>query len=182
MSKKHGCAVDGKRTAVYDAWVNMKQRCLNPNHPSYLAYGGRGIKVCRRWVDSFTAFANDMGPRPAGATLERRNNDAGYSPSNCCWATRSNQQYNRRNNTLITFRGRTMALKRWAIEVGISHVTLRQRLAVARWSVEEALTTPPLPTQNRNAVKRVFKGCTMAKKELIVVYGRDPVDAEGDFE
>ena len=155
---KHGAAARGRRAPIYDTWVNMTQRCYNRRHPSWRRYGGRGIRVCARWRRSFTAFVLDMGPRPRGATLERKKNNGNYTPGNCTWATRSEQQFNRRTNVLLTFRGRTQPLKKWAREIGLSHVTLRTRVLVLKWSTRRALTTPPLHTGNRFAKRRAFRG------------------------
>ncbi len=90
-------------TPEYNIWTHMKGRCNNPKDARYADYGGRGIKVCRRWANSFAAFYNDMGKRPEGLTLERINNDKGYSPKNCKWATYQEQNENKRiykNNEL----------------------------------------------------------------------------------
>lgn len=74
----------------------MKQRCCNPNHPRFKDWGGRGIKVCDRWRDSFEAFLADMGRRPPGTTLDRKDNDGNYEPGNCRWATSEEQSMNKR--------------------------------------------------------------------------------------
>jgi hypothetical protein len=88
---KHG----GRKTRLYRIWLAMRNRCNNTRSPDYLYYGGRGIRVCMRW-NSFPNFAADMSPDPGiGWTLERKDNDRGYEPSNCIWATRQQQARNR---------------------------------------------------------------------------------------
>ena len=90
-------------TPEYRTWTHIKGRCNNSSDIRYADYGGRGIKVCKRWNDSFAAFYNDMGKRPEGLTLERIDNDKGYSPENCKWATYQEQSENKRtykNNKL----------------------------------------------------------------------------------
>ena len=81
----------------YVSWVGMKTRCYNPNYREYHLYGGRGVQVCRRWRDSFENFLRDMGPKPTPQhSIDRKDNDKNYEPSNCHWATPLEQTHNRR--------------------------------------------------------------------------------------
>jgi len=141
MFYRHGQA--GKdRTTEYRAWEGMKTRCYNPASPNYKDYGGRGITVCKRWRDSFTAFFTDMGPKPSRVhSLDRKDNSKGYSPSNCRWATHLEQQQNTRFNHNITAFGETLVLSEWARRRGIEQTALSNRIKAGR-SPEEALTTP----------------------------------------
>lgn len=83
------------KSKTYQTWADMKTRCNNPEHESYPNYGGRGITVCSSW-EIFENFLKDMGEKPEGLTLERINNELGYSKDNCCWATRAEQNRNKR--------------------------------------------------------------------------------------
>lgn len=90
--ERHGM----ERSREYSAWLNMKQRCLNPNNKRYIDYGGRGITICDKWLNSFSNFYKDMGKRPLAMTLDRINNDGNYEPGNCRWATTRQQNFNQR--------------------------------------------------------------------------------------
>lgn len=137
MNYKHG----GRRTPEYNIWGKVKRRCENPADPAYPNYGGRGISLCPEWHD-FGRFYADMGPRPNGsATLERIDNNRGYEPGNCRWATRTEQGRNKRNNVLITIDGEAMPLSAWAERVGLKYRTIHQRIAIG-WDPVTAVKTP----------------------------------------
>lgn len=138
--KKSTKKIKLSKTPEYAVWAAMKQRCINRKHPAYKQYGGRGIKVCKRWMQ-FKAFFADMGPRPdANYSLDRIDNNRGYEPSNCRWTTFDVQMRNTRRAVYLTLGDRTMRLADWAAEIGISPMTLKTRLET--WTVERALTTP----------------------------------------
>jgi hypothetical protein len=141
-------------TVEYNAWFGMRARCGNPKHNRYADWGGRGIKVCARWSNPKTGFENflkDTGLRPGpGYSVERRNNEGDYKPSNCYWGTRSEQAANRRSSVIIEWQGRRQCLRAWAKEVGLTDSGLARRLKLG-WSVQAALTTPP---SNRGGPRR----------------------------
>jgi hypothetical protein len=97
---KHNHMIRGKRTSEYITWSNMIQRCTNPNNTKYSIYGGRGIKICDKWRNSFIEFLKDMGKRPNGLSIERINVNGDYEPSNCKWASSKEQANNRRKKTI----------------------------------------------------------------------------------
>lgn len=119
----------------------MKQRCLNPNDPRYKDYGGRGIKICSRWISSFIEFKKDMGARPEGRSIDRINHDGNYEPGNCRWSTPKEQQRNMRTNKYIEYQGQRKLIGDWAIELGLNYEVLRTRLR-RHWPLERAMTEP----------------------------------------
>lgn len=122
---------------------DMKKRCYNPNNKRYSVYGGRGIEVCSEWRNSFTAFkewALKSGYSDE-LTLDRKNVDGNYSPDNCRWATRKEQNNNRRNNRIVEYNGASMTLHELSELCGIEYKTLWSRFK-AGWSVIDAVQTP----------------------------------------
>lgn len=119
----------------------MKDRCLRREHIHYKKYGGRGITVCERWM-KFENFLADMGERPAGKTLDRINNDKGYCPENCRWATPKEQSRNTHKNHNLTFNGQTKTITEWAELTGLLKTTIKERLRRG-WTIEEVLTVSP---------------------------------------
>ena len=128
----------------YAVWCGIKSRCSNPRASAYESYGARGIKVCEPWKLSFEIFIQDMGRRPCrGYSVERRDNNGNYEPSNCYWATKEQQSRNKRNNHFLAFNGETLTVSEWSRKIGVPVVRLIRRIK-AGWSVERALTTPLL--------------------------------------
>lgn len=135
------------RHPLYTTWNNMIRRCYDPANRAYHNYGGRGITVCDRWRENFANFYADMGDPPSNEhTLDRINNDLGYSPENCRWATRKQQTRNTRRNRKITWQGETKSIADWAEDQRLLNLCLCAQVLNDRirlgWSVEEAFTTP----------------------------------------
>lgn len=137
VRKTHGLS----KSNEYRTWSSILRRCYNPNTKDYPNYGGRGIRVCSRWKNSFENFLKDMGNRPSGMTIERKNNDRNYSPENCRWIVKKYQNRNTRVTVWLTFRGRRLPLVQWAEELSIQSSTLRKRLYDG-WTIRRTLTTP----------------------------------------
>lgn len=128
----------GKATPEYDAWCNMRSRCLNPEHRDYAYYGGRGITVAESW-DVFEQFVADVGKRPTkNHSIDRLDNTRGYEPGNVAWRTRQRQQNNRRNNRWLEAKGRRMTLGKWERLTGLP---VRSRINRG-WDPERAVTEP----------------------------------------
>lgn len=136
---KHGLS----DTQIYQVWLAMKNRCYNEKVEGYDRYGGRGIKVCGRWLggSGFQNFMSDMGERPDGMTIERIDNDKDYSPDNCRWATMKEQCRNKRSNRWLEHNGEKRLISEWASHIGIGLSTLVGRLERG-WSIKRALETP----------------------------------------
>lgn len=124
----------------YTRWQSMKRRCYTPSERSFTRYGGRGIKVCDRWKNSYENFLEDMGlPPNKESQIDRINNDGNYEPENCRWASREENAANKSNNRSISCFGKTMILSDWARETGIKRETIARRLERG-WPPERALS------------------------------------------
>lgn len=130
----------GKHGSLYGIWVGLICRCYG-KHASFPKYGGRGITICDRWRFDFLAFRADMGPRPPGTSLDRRDNSGPYSPENCRWATRAEQSRNTSRNVWLEFNGERLCLSDWAARIGLPAGSLKKRLKLG-WSLSDALTKP----------------------------------------
>lgn len=119
-----------------------KNRCYNKNADDYMYYGGRGIKVCSRWLESEDNFILDMGLRPEGMTLERKDVNGDYCPENCMWATHKQQMQNRTNTIKLTLNGVTRTLPEWSEITGIPYSTLKARKNRLGYSDYDCLNKP----------------------------------------
>jgi len=143
-SLKHGCA---NKTAEYRAWRHMKSRCYNPNVYNYPNYGGRGIIVCERWLNSFDIFLADMGERPSAKhSIDRINSNGNYEPLNCKWSTTHEQSRNLRTNHWIEYGGQKLILSDWATYLGMSPSKLHSLLKTK--SIEYIFTNLKNKLQN----------------------------------
>lgn len=137
-------------TAEYRTWMGIIQRCTNKNNCNYRYYGGRGIRICARWLFSYGHFLSDMGRKPSDdLEIDRINNSGDYEPSNCRWATRSRNSRNTRRTRRISWGGKEMSLSDWADKFGIPHYIVRHRLDRG-WSVADALTVKRGKYERRN--------------------------------
>ncbi len=139
------------QTPEYKAWRAAIDRCTLPHHQAWENYGGRGIRVCDRWLESFEAFLADVGPRPGkDYSLDRKENDGHYEPGNVRWATLAEQNRNRRDSVKLTLDGVTMNASEWARRLGISKSALGRRIKVG-WPLHRALTQGPSTASDRSA-------------------------------
>lgn len=170
---KHGHAENPDR--LYQKWLSMRNRCLNPNATGYENYGGRGIKVCLEWNDYINfrdwAIANGY---VAGLTIDRIDVDGDYEPSNCRFTTMKEQNNNRRTTNLHTYNGKTQSEMKWAEEYGISYGALKTRLEYG-WDFEKALTTPVV----HNEILIEHDGQTHPLKRWARIYNMCPSTLKG---
>ena len=128
---------------LYTKWLNMRDRCRNPKNPKYPRYGGRGITVCKRW-ESFKKFYEDMNPSyQVEMTIDRIDNNKGYSPNNCEWTTRQKNNTNTARAIFVTYKGEKRLLKTWCDELSLQYDIMRHRINHG-WAIEEAFSTPKL--------------------------------------
>lgn len=139
---------------LYRRWHRVKARCYNPKHDSYPLYGGRGIKVCDRWLD-FANFAADMseGFQP-GLEIDRKDVNGDYEPSNCRWVTHDVQMRNKRNTRNLTHLGKTQCIAQWAKELGITARMIAYRLDTVGWDTEKTLSIPPMSKAQTTKIAR----------------------------
>lgn len=153
MNWKHGLT----KTKEFKIWNSMKQRCYNPKNERFASYGGRGIKVCESWVNSFSEFLNDMGGKPANKSLDRINNDGNYEPSNCRWASPKEQQRNTRLNHVVIYEGNEVPLIEMAERFNLNYSTLSKRINRAGMSLEDALNPGRIITDNHKHMKKIIQ-------------------------
>lgn len=141
-NRTHGESRSSGETAEYRTWGRMKRRCTKPQDKSFSDYGGRGIKMCDRWLNSYDAFLQDVGRRPTPAhSIDRIDVNGHYEPGNVRWATKREQNNNTRVNHIIEFNGERLTLAQWSERTKIGHTTIIHRLK-SGWTVERALTQP----------------------------------------
>ena len=139
---KHGYATGRKLSPEYHCWASIKARCLNPKNRAFKYYGARGITVCERWRESFTAFLADMGPRPPGTSIHRIDNDGNYEPGNCIWATRAEHETNKRRPRAkrITVEGvRYIGVAAAALAYGVNSRSVRSRMRIHGCAATQAI-------------------------------------------
>jgi hypothetical protein len=138
----HGEARERSKTREYTTWLRMKSRCHNPCSEFYQFYGGRGITVCERWINSYENFLADMGRRPKGTTIDRINNDGNYEPGNCRWATPTQQANNKSNNVIMEHNGEAKSIAQWEKSLGFRKNIIWDRLNRGE-SFDYAISRPP---------------------------------------
>ncbi len=161
---RHGMS----RTPIYNCWAGIKQRCLDPNTVGYHNYGGRGIKICDRWKNSFEAFYKDVKDiYDPSLTIDRIDNEGDYEPGNVRWVTSKENCNNTRQIVHITIEGNTKTLKEWLKIYNITESTYGGRVYERKWSPEKAITTPARECEKHISIN----GTTKTLKEWLKIYG-----------
>jgi hypothetical protein len=157
---KHGAARDGHRSTEYNSWGSMKNRCYRETHNAYPRYGGRGITVCDRWRESFENFLSDMGPKPSPKhSIDRIDVNGNYEPSNCRWATRFEQGYNKANTRRLEYDGKIWTTRELAAHLGVEldlfkgrvtrgnpiSFSLENRAPARKWTARKSVRRQPKP-------------------------------------
>jgi hypothetical protein len=124
----HGASRKGANQRTYFVWRGMRNRCMSPSNKAFDRYGARGITVCKRWLDSFEAFIEDMGPKPKGRSLDRIDNNGPYCKENCRWATSSEQSENTSRTIWITFNGERRTMTGWSQYLQVPRSSLNSRV------------------------------------------------------
>lgn len=159
MDKKHFNSTYGlSKTRTYNIWSHMKARCLRKTHPRFSEWGGRGIKICERWL-IFENFLNDMGEAGEYLSIDRIDNNGDYCPENCKWSTTKEQNRNKNNRKILTANGKSLSVSQWCEELNISRSTLNSRI-IRGWTDEKIINTPKRETivsqKKRNSlIKRI---------------------------
>lgn len=134
---KHGFTTHASVKPTYSCWKQMKDRCRNPKNKFFHYYGGRGIKVCEKWLN-FEGFLADMGEKPEGLTLDRIDTNGDYEPNNCRWITQANQMRNTRRNINLTYKGITLTQAEWSRIFNVPWKTLSNRRKINGETIEES--------------------------------------------
>lgn len=158
-------------TPEYKAWSHMKSRCYNKKDKKYPIYGGRGIKICKRWKRSFSNFLQDVGKRPTPEhSIDRINTNGNYCPSNVRWSTKKEQANNRNGNHKFRYKNQYLTVMQISELSGIKYTTLLQRLCIFKWSVYKSVNTlPGAAVKNcRLPIEAISGNCI--KQEVIHIY------------
>jgi len=139
-TKKHNSTHGMSSKPEYKTWVRMKTRCYNKKEKNYSDYGGRGIKICKRWRESFDNFYVDMGEMPQGkSSIDRIDNNGDYTPDNCRWADNYEQARNKRSVPMIEYSGENRCLAEWSEITGIKKSTIHMRINTYKWTIGRSL-------------------------------------------
>lgn len=153
------------KTREYKIWKGMKKRCYNEAEKAFPSYGGRGICVCDRWLDSFPNFIDDMGRAPSNIhSIDRIDNNGNYEPGNCRWATPTVQACNTRKSARVQVAGALVSMPQAAHDAGMDPRLVRSRMQKHGWSADDALGLEPRPTRWKERIN--FRGESLTIAEI----------------